>query len=90
MKYIHHRHLGLILFEPGRQHADIAALIRAKPEDIEGAGFVGTDKPDECFCFGESRRLGIAARDEDSLKLRCMLKAAMTVCGNEIPQVKQS
>jgi hypothetical protein len=90
MKYIHHRHLGLILFEPGRQHGDIAALIRAKPEDIQGAGFVGAVKPDECFCFGESRRLGIAARDEDSLKLRCMLKAAMSVCGNEISQVKKS
>jgi hypothetical protein len=89
MKYIHHRHLGLILFEPGRQHGDIAALIRAKPEDIQGAGFVGAINPEECFCYGESRRLGIAARDEDSLKLRCMLKAGMQVHGNDFVKVKK-
>jgi hypothetical protein len=81
MKYIAHRHLGLILFEPQRQHADIVTLIRAKPEDIEGAGFVGAAKPEDCFCYGHSERLGIAARDEDSQKLRAMMKGAMAVHG---------
>jgi hypothetical protein len=54
MKYIAHRHLGLILFEPQRQHADIVTLLRARPEDIEGAGFVGAARPEDCFCYGHS------------------------------------
>ena len=81
MKYIAHRHLGLILFEPQRQHADIVTLLRARPEDIEGAGFVGAARPEDCFCYGHSERLGVAARDEDSLKLRAKMKGAMAVHG---------
>jgi hypothetical protein len=84
MKYIKHRHLGLILFEPQRQHADIVTLIRAKPEDIEGAGFVGAAKPEDCYCYGHSERLGVSARDEDSRKLQLMMKTAMTVFGDRV------
>ena len=69
MKYINHGKLGLVLFSPAIQHAEMARVLRAAHPDsaILSAGFI---KASGVECCGESVSLGLKSTPEDSALLR--------------------
>ncbi len=73
MKYLHHKTLGLVLFEPRIGHADFAEAIGLKRDEIVSAGFVGARDRRGVCCHGESHTLNRASSDDDTLRLQAWL-----------------
>ena len=81
MKYIRHKRLGLIAFEPGHAHRQMARKLGFDEKDIESAGFLGTGNEKDAHCFGMSIGLGLTADVFDTVRLQSMLKVAKGMGG---------
>ena len=76
MKYIRHKTLGLIAFEPGHDHKQIARRLGLDEKDLLSAGFLGTGRANDVYCFGRSPALGMTADVFDTVRLQAMMNAA--------------
>jgi hypothetical protein len=75
MKYIHHKNLGLIVFEPRHTHLAMVSRLGLLPEDVSSAGFVGARDRFGVFCHGESFRLKHKADKGDTFRIQAWIKA---------------
>jgi hypothetical protein len=75
MKYINHKDLGLIVFEPRHTHRAMVSRLGLSPEDVSSAGFVGARDRFGVFCHGESLGLKHKADKGDTFQLQAWLKA---------------
>lgn len=73
MKYIRHRKLGFILFEPSVMHDDVARRLGGA-EEVVSAGFVFAPSND-LKCLGHSSSLNRSAAAEDASDLRSRMAA---------------
>jgi hypothetical protein len=73
MKYLRHKTLGFILFEPSVRHDDVAATLGGK-DQIVSAGFVFAPAADlKCLGHSSSLQLAAAPNDEHDLRTRMIV-----------------
>lgn len=73
MKYIRHKKLGFILFEPSVGHDAVARSLGGLDE-VVSAGFVFAPKID-LKCLGHSSSLNLSAAPDDASDLRSRMSA---------------
>lgn len=81
MKYIHHKNLGLIVFEPRHTHLTMVARLGLLPEDVTSAGFVGAKDRFGVFCHGSSTGLKRPSDKGDTFRLQAWLQSTAPVEG---------
>ena len=73
MKYIRHKTLGFVLFEPSVRHDDVAATLGGR-DQIVSAGFVFAPAADlRCLGHSSSLQLAAAPNDEHDLRTRMIV-----------------
>lgn len=73
MKYIRHKKLGFVLFEPSLMHDEVARRLGGA-EEILSAGFVFAPSND-LKCLGHSSSLNCSAAPDDASDLRARMTA---------------
>lgn len=73
MKYIRHKKLGFIIFEPHITHERMALMVGSR-KDILSAGRVATLDDESMECFDNSLSLGKTTGHDDTMVLNFKLK----------------